>query len=220
MANLNNITTDAKENNKICKYNKIPDTIFVNIGYMTYLYLNYRTHQLDYSNPMKFFTLVNFLTTPIHIYNIAVAKIECKDIKENTDFSIDLAAAITITQIIPSFLIITKVHELAVFFAYIGYNLIDEDNQKYFSTNLRSPMKWLRKNAQYYKENFIRLAVEFNEKEIMRKIAEAKEMSDITLKFIEETSSTLSCVKNYLLDIFYANEETIDQEVDIVGKIE
>jgi hypothetical protein len=180
MANLNNIVTDTKENNKICKYNKIPDTIFVTMGYVTYLHINYGLHQLDYSNPMKLFALMNLLTTPIHMYNMAVTQIRCTDTKENTDFSIDLAAALTITQIIPVFLTITKVHGLAVFGTYIGYNLINEDNQEYFSTNLRLPMKWLRKNAQYYKENFIRLAVEFNEKEIMRKIAEAKEMSDIT----------------------------------------
>lgn len=220
MAELDIITTDTKDNNKICKYNTISDSIYVTVGYVTYLYLNYRVHPIDYYSPMKLFALINLLTTPLHIYNMIVTRIECKDTKENTDFTIDVAAAITITQIIPTVLIITKVYQPAVFLAYIGYNLISEDNKEYFSTNLRESMEYLRKNANYFKEDFIRLVIEFAEKESRKKVIEAKEMSDIALKVAEEASNTLSDFKNNLSDIFYDNEETVDQEVDIVGKIE
>ncbi len=220
MAELDIITIDTKENNKICKYNTISDTIYVTMGYVTYLHLSHRSQPINYYEYMKLFTLINFLETPIYIYNMIVTRIECRDTKEKADFIIDFAAAVTITQITPIALAVIKAYQPAVFLAYIGYNLISEENKEYFSTNLREPIKYLRKNANYYMEDFMHSTMEFAEKETMRKVTEAKEMSDISLKSVEQASNALSDFKNYLSDIFYDNEETANQEVDIVGKTE
>jgi hypothetical protein len=215
----NNNAKNIEENNRICNYNKMPDAIYVAMGYVTYLHLSHRSSPIDcYS--IKLFALINFISTPLYIHNMMLTSIECEDIKENSDFIINIAAAVTITQIIPMILVAAKVYGPAVFFAFIGYNLISKDDQEYFSVNLREPMKYLRKNVKYYKEDFTRSVIEFAEKETIRKVTEAKEVSYITLKIAEETSNALSDFKNYLSYLFSTNEETSYQEVCVLGETE